>query len=357
MSRGAGIDPPNRFSSSHRETDLSDLEYSDPEDIAETQRAQPTSFLADTSKSIISSNESPDIPFDASVNPYRGCEHGCAYCYARPTHEMLGYGAGIDFESKIMVKHDAPRLLREALAKPSWIPRPIAFSGVTDCYQPAERRFRLTRQCLEVCRDFRNPVTIVTKNVLILRDLDLLQDLAAKQLVQVRLSITTLDAALARTLEPRTPPPAVRLEAVRRLAAAGIPVGVLLAPVIPGLNDDEIPRILEAVAAAGAKSADYVLLRLPLSVKPVFLDWLDRQEPLKKERVLGRLRDMRGGELNVSQFGTRMSGEGPYANQIASVFRIFAKRQGLGGDLPELDVSQFRRVMPGGWVQGDLFGP
>lgn len=351
--RGAGIDPPNRFESTSREEDLSQLEFEPPEEL---RRPRRTEFLADDSKSILTTNDSPDVGFDMSVNPYRGCEHGCAYCYARPTHETLGMGAGLDFETKIVVKHAAPKLLREALLKPSYRPQPIAFSGVTDCYQPAERRFRLTRQCLEVLHEFRNPVSIITKNALILRDLDLLAEMAAKSLAQVFLSVTSLESSLQQVLEPRTAPPAARLEAIRRLSAAGVPVGVLVAPVIPGLTDEELPKILAAAAQAGARTAGYVMLRLPLSVRPIFLDWLERHAPLKKDRVESLLREMRGGELNVATFGERMRGEGPYAKQIAGLFRVFTKRYGLDGDLPELDVSRFRRVGAGGWVQGALFG-
>jgi DNA repair photolyase len=286
------------------------------------------------------------VGFRYSVNPYRGCEHGCAYCYARPSHEWLGFNAGLDFESKVLVKHDAPALLRQALARPAWRGEPIAISGVTDCYQPAERRFRLTRGCLEVALEHCQAVSLVTKNALVLRDLDLLQPLAAKRLVHVYVSVTTLDPALAGNLEPRTSRPAARLEAVRRLAAGGVPVGVLVAPIIPAVNDSEIPAILQAAHEAGAQSAGSILLRLPLAVRPIFEDWLARNLPDRAERVLARIRDTRGGRLNDSQFGRRMQGQGEYAAGIAQTFRVFAQRLGLDGRLPPHDTTLFRRPEP-----------
>jgi DNA repair photolyase len=278
------------------------------------------------------------------VNPYRGCAHGCAYCYARNTHEYLGYNAGLDFETKILVKVNAPELLREFLSRDSWQPEPITFSGVTDCYQPAERAYRLTRGCLEVASEFRQPVGIITKNALIVRDLDLLQQMAKDRLVHVFLSITSLNPELARTMEPRTSIPAARLRAVRMLAEAGIPVGVMTAPIIPGLNDSEIPAILEAARAAGAQAAGYVFLRLPLTVEPVFREWLRRTQPLKVERVEQRLLQSRGGKMSVSKWGERMRGSGEIAEQIGQVFRVFSQRLGFPG-LPPLDCSQFVRPL------------
>ena len=288
---------------------------------------------------------SPDIPFRYSVNPYRRCAHGCSDGYARNSHEYLGFNAGLDFETKIVVKHAAPELFRDFLAKESWKPEPITFSGVTDCYQPAEREFRLTRQCLAVALECRQPVSIITKNALVLRDLDLLQPLAEAGLVHVFLSITTLDAQLARTMEPRTSIPLSRLRAVRVLAQAGVPVGVMAAPVIPGLNDSEIPSLLEAAHEAGAKSAGYVLLRLPLTVEPVFREWLERTQPLKAERVQQRIRHSRHGKLSNSKWGERMEGQGEIAGQIGKMFRVFSQRYGFGR-LPPLDASQFRPPAP-----------
>lgn len=340
--RGAQIDPPNRFATSRTELDYDQRAFDDSDLFADSINLK-TQFLPDASKSVLTHNDSPDVGFEWSVNPYRGCEHGCAYCYARPTHETLGMNAGSDFESRIMVKHDAPVLLRAAISKPSWRPAPINFSGVTDCYQPAERRFRLTRQCLQILYEHRNPATIVTKNVLLLRDLPLLKEMAARGLIQVILSVTTLDAELAATMEPRTPPPAARLEAVRRLSAAGIPTGVLMAPLVPGLTDHEIPTLLAAVAAAGARMAGYTILRLPLAVKPIFLDWLERSQPLRATKVLGLLRQLRGGELNDAEFGSRMRGEGPYAQTLNQTFKLFAKRLGLDRGFDPLNTSDFRR--------------
>lgn len=342
--RGALTNPDNRFESTR-------VEREEPDD-----RIVATQFFPDQSKSVLTRNDSPDVGFEFSVNPYRGCEHGCSYCYARPTHETLAIGAGIDFETKIMVKENAPELLEEALLKPAWRPQPIAFSGVTDCYQPAERRYRLTRRCLEVLNVFRNPAIVITKNVLLLRDLDLLKQMAERRLIQVNLSVTTLDESLQKAMEPRTPTPSARLDAISRLADAGVPVNVLMAPIIPGLTDGEIPSLLKSVKEAGARSAFYVMLRLPLAVKPIFLAWLDRHHPLKARRVKARILDVRGGELNDSRFETRMSGEGLYAEQIEKTFALFARRLGLDGPSPPLDTTNFRRVR-GGMVQGELFGP
>lgn len=304
--------------------------------------AVPTEFLSDNSKSILAENSSPDIPFRYSLNPYRGCEHGCAYCYARPYHEMLGLNAGLDFETKILVKHNAADLLRRELARNSWEPEPISMSGVTDCYQPVERRLRLTRACLEVLREARNPVVIVTKNALALRDLDLLEQMAAERLVHVGVSLTTLDEALAREMEPRTSRPAERLRAIRELSAAGVPVRAMVAPVIPGLTDSEIPSVLKAAKRAGAGAASYILLRLPLSVEPVFRDWLGRTHPLKQRRVESLLRSTRSGALSDAKFGTRMRGTGLLAEQIRDTFDVFARKYALDGKLPELDTSRFR---------------
>jgi DNA repair photolyase len=245
-----------------------------------------------------------------------------------------------------MVKEDAPELFREFLGRKNWVPEPIAMSGVTDCYQPAERHYRLTRRCLEVASEAKQPMTLITKNALVLRDLDILAPMAIEQLTHVNLSITTLDPALARSMEPRTSTPLARLRAVKTLTDAGVPVGVLVAPLIPGLNDSEIPAILEASKAAGARSAGFVLLRLPLTVAPVFIEWLEREQPGRSKKVIDRLREARGGRLNDSNFGSRMSGSGARPDQIASLFRLFRKRHGLDGGLPPLDTTKFRPPLP-----------
>ncbi|MBI2825319.1 MAG: PA0069 family radical SAM protein [Planctomycetia bacterium] len=339
VGRGAQASPANRFEAVHAEADFEQIEADD--DLLAPRRAVPTEFLADRSRSIIATNDSPDVGFRYSINAYRGCEHGCAYCYARPSHELLGMNAGLDFETKVMVKHDAPALLREALCRPAWTGEMIMMSGVTDCYQPAERRLRLTRGLLEVMLEARQSCGIITKNALVVRDLDILTEMAALNLVHVHISVTTLDADLVGVLEPRTSRPAARLEAIRRLTAAGVPVGVLVAPIIPGLTDHEPPQVLEAVAAAGAKTASYVLLRLPHTVRPVFLDWLAANRPAQYERVESRIRATRDGKLYNSAFGERQRGRGKYAEQIAQNFRVFKKKYGLDGSLPPLDTSLF----------------
>lgn len=276
------------------------------------------------------------------------CGFGGSYCYARPGHETLGMNAGLDFESKIVVKFDAPRLLRRELNHPQWTGEPISMSGVTDCYQPAERKFRLTRSLLEVMNEANQPVGIVTKNALVVRDLDLLAPMAARNLTRVFISITTLDADLARKLEPRTTAPEARLRAIRTLTNAGIPVGVMVAPIIPGINDHQVPQILEAAAQAGACTAGYVLLRLPLAVEPIFLAWLDIHYPLARPKVESLIRSMRSGDLYRSEFGRRMQGQGPYADGLKNAFQVFAKKYGLDGSLPEFDTSQFRPpALPG----------
>lgn len=333
--RGAVSNPPNRFEGITLERDADYDPAQDP--------SPRTQFLRDHSRTIISYNDSPDILFRASLNPYRGCEHGCAYCYARITHEFLGFSAGLDFETKIMVKEDAPALLRRELSSRRWMPQLLALSGVTDCYQPIERRLQLTRQCLAVLAEFRNPVGIVTKNHLVTRDLDLLRELAAHHAVAVNLSINSLNRELAARLEPRASQPDHRLAAVAELHQAGIPVGVLVAPVIPGLNDHEIASVLAAAKAVGARWAALQLLRLPLTVAPVFEQWLRQNVPEKADKVLGRIRAMRGGRLNDPRFGARMHGEGIFAEQINRLFEIARKKAGLPNDGPELSVKAFRR--------------
>lgn len=335
--RGAGSDPANRF-----ERTRVVAEAYDGEEFDERPRLR-TEFIKDTSKSIISENTSPDIPFRYSVNPYRGCEHGCAYCYARPTHEYLGYSAGLDFESKILVKEDAAKLLRSALMKPSWVGEPITLSGNTDCYQPAEREWRLTRACVEVLAEFGNPVSVITKNALVTRDLDLYAGLAAKGAAMVYVSLTSLDDELCRDLEPRTSRPAARLRALRELAEAGVPTGVAVAPVIPGLNDHEIPALLEAAADAGARFAAMTPLRLPLAVAPLFEEWLERFRPLRKDKVLANQRRVRGGHLNDARFGSRMRGEGATAETVRQLFKLHAKKLGLNQQRVTLSRDAFKR--------------
>ncbi len=333
--RGAGSNPPNRFEPLRLERG----EDWDPE-------ADPlprTLFLRDLSQSIISRNDSPDVGFAAMINPYRGCEHGCIYCYARPTHEYLGFSAGLDFETRIMVKEHAPELLERELASPKYQPEPLGLSGVTDCYQPIERRLKLTRRCLEVLARFRHPVGIVTKNQLITRDLDLLSELAKYDAISVCISVTSLDVELRAVLEPRTSPPAARLAAIRTLAQARIPVGVLVAPVIPGLTDHEMPAILAAAAAAGASFASYEILRLPLAVAPLFEQWLHTHFPDRAEKVLGRIRAIRGGKLNDARFRSRMRGEGIFAEQISRMFHVGCRKSGLLEDAPKLSIASFRR--------------
>lgn len=333
--RGASSNPANRFE---------ELVLEPVDDFpAEEEPGPRTQFFRDASQSIITFNDSPDIPFRASINPYRGCEHGCSYCYARPTHEYLGFSAGLDFETRIMVKENAPELLRKALSSPKWEPQTLAMSGVTDCYQPVERRLQLTRGCLAVLAEFRNPVGIVTKNALVTRDIDLLRELAAYRAVRVTLSIHSLDQELARRLEPRAALPRQRLAAVRALAEAGVPVGVMVAPIIPALNDHEIPSVLAAAKEAGADWAGMELLRLPLTVAPVFQEWLANHAPGKQAKILDRIRAIRGGRLNDPRFGKRMVGEGLFADQIHQMFHVGCRRAGFGADVPEPSTAAFRK--------------
>jgi DNA repair photolyase len=331
--RGASSNPPNRFEPLLLEPDH---EYDPSED-----RPLATQFFRDTTSSIINYNDSPDVGFSASINPYRGCEHGCIYCYARPTHEFLGFSAGLDFESRIMVKQDAPALLRKELSARKWQPQPIAISGVTDCYQPIEKKLKLTRGCLEVLAEFRNPAGLITKNHLVTRDIDLLQDLARFQAVVVFISVTTLDSQLTPKLEPRASLPQHRLAAIEALSQAGIPVGVMVAPVIPGLTDHEMPAILAAAARAGAQSAGYVTLRLPYGVAPLFEQWLARHFPERQEKILNRIRSLRGGKLNDANFGSRMSGEGIFAEQIEKMFEVGCRKAGLSRNRTDLSTAAF----------------
>ena len=345
--RGTTEQPANRFVATHRERDP------DAEDLDPAEEPLPrTDFLRDNTQSILTTNDSPDLGFTYSLNPYRGCEHGCIYCYARPYHEYLGFSAGFDFESKIMVKHNAPELLRRELASPKWQPQSIAMSGVTDCYQPVEGKLQITRRCLEVLAEFRNPVGIVTKNALVTRDLDVLSELARHHCVVVLISLTTLDPELRSILEPRTSPPAARLATIRKLSEAGIPVGVMTAPIIPAINDHELPKLIAAAAEAGAKFAGKVVLRLPHAVAPLFEAWLTRHFPDRKEKVLNQIRALRGGQLNDPRFGSRMTGEGIFAEQISRMFHAACQRAGLATHRIELSPDHFRRIAIG---QGELW--
>lgn len=345
--RGAEHNPKNRF-------ERLELTFG-PETWAAEDEApgQQTKFYKDTSKTVLARNESPDIGYNVSLNPYRGCEHGCIYCYARPTHEYLGFSLGLDFESKIMVKKDAPALLRRELAAPSWQPQPVGMGGVTDIYQPVERKLELTRRCLEVFLDFRNPVTLVTKSHLITRDLDLLQELSAFGAVSVAVSLTTLDEDLWRVMEPRAASPTRRLDAVRKLAAAGVHVGVLTSPIIPGLNDAEIPQLIGAAVDAGAQFAGYGLVHLPYGLKDLFAGWVEATFPDRAGKILNRIRELRGGKLNDPRFGYRMRGEGPFADQIASLHRLACRRAGLPKPGFRLATEHFR--VPGRSTQPGLF--
>ena len=341
--RGAASNPGNRFARSH----YSVSDWDEPD-----ESSPDTVLLRDSTRSIIAYNDSPDVGFDASINPYRGCEHGCIYCFARPNHEYLGFSAGLDFETKILVKEQAPELLRQELMLPSWKPQTLAISGVTDAFQPIERRLRLTRRCLEVLVEFRNPVVIITKNELVTRDIDLLSALARHDAALVFVSVTSLRGELARELEPRASQPQKRIAAIEALAAAGIPVGVLVAPVIPGLTDHEMPGILAACRKAGAIAAGFVPLRLPFGVAPLFEEWLTLHAPLQKDKILNRVREIRGGRMNDPNFGSRLRGEGEYAKQMKNLFEATCRKVGLNASRPALSVEAFRR--PGS--QMSLFG-
>jgi DNA repair photolyase len=337
--RGAGSNPANRF-------DKIDVVPDPDAEIDWSDEPRPkTIYLRDTSRSIIASNDSPDVMIEASINPYRGCEHGCIYCYARPTHEYFGLSAGLDFETKIFVKEQAPELLRNELMSPKWDVRVVSLSGVTDCYQPIERKLELTRKCLQVLAEFKNPCGVITKNHLVTRDTDVLAELSAQNLAIAILSITTLDKEVQRVMEPRTSTPAMRLDAVEKLAKAGVRVGVMVAPVVPGLTDHEMPAILKAAAEAGACFAGYVPVRLPFAVKEMFEGWLEQHFPDRKKKVLSRIRDIRGGKLNDSNFHTRMSGEGPMAEQLGQMFDVAKRRAGITEKLPPLSKDLFRRPL------------
>ena len=332
--RGATGNPAGRF-----ERLATIAEHVDDDD---DRPPRATELYRDTSKSILSYNDSPDVGMTVYLNAYRGCEHGCIYCYARPYHEYLGLSAGVDFESRIFVKENAAALLRRELGAKSWTPQPIGFSGVTDCYQPVERKLKITRACLEVLAEFRNPVGIITKSHTVTRDIDVLRELASHNAAVVILSITTLDDHVSGVMEPRASRPQRRLDALRQLSAAGIPVGVNVAPIVPGLTDHEVPAILKAAADAGATTAGRIVLRLPYGVKDLFADWLEAHFPDRKAKVLNRVRDMRDGKLNDPNFGSRMSGEGPFAEAIHQVFDLHRRKLGLT-KRHELSTAAFRQ--------------
>jgi DNA repair photolyase len=347
--RGATTNTSGRFERESR-VDFDDG-WSDGDDLP----AFATSVTIEKPKTIVTRNTSPDIGFDRSINPYRGCEHGCAYCYARPTHAFMGLSPGLDFESRLFAKPDAARLLERELAAPGWEVRPIALGTNTDPYQPIERRWKITREVLEVLDRTSHPVTVVTKSALVLRDLDLLAAMASRGLARVALSITTLDRGLSRSMEPRAATPEKRLETLRALSEAGVPTGVLVAPIIPALNDPEIERILEAAAAAGAREAGYVLLRLPLEVSEIFKGWLLERHPDRYRHVLSLIRSMREGKDYDSGWGRRMRGSGPYADTIRRRFELAMKRFGLArGRRDGLDCTKFVAPTPNG-VQLSLF--
>jgi DNA repair photolyase len=348
IGRGSAANPPNRFERLQVEDDFEQLDDTDAADLQAARLRQPTTYLRDTSRTAIASNDSPDVGFSHSVNPYRGCAHGCCYCYARPTHEYLGLSAGLDFETQVFVKTDVAALLRAELAHPRWVPTPLGMCGVTDAYQPVERSLGLTRQCLTVLAECLHPVTIVTKNHLVMRDLDLLSTLASASATRVYVSITTLDPHLSAAMEPRASSPARRLAAVTALAAAGVPVGVLMAPVVPGLTDHEIHAVVRAAADAGAGSVGHIPLRLPMAVAGLFGEWLDRHYPDRKDKVLNRVRSMRGGKLNDARFGHRMRGHGVWADQMRTMFDTARRRVGLHQRrLPDVSTAAFRPPLAG----------
>jgi DNA repair photolyase len=348
--RGSSSRLEGRFARTSRETEP-DAEYEEA-----TAAGPGTQLQPEAARSVISRNDSPDVPFSQSINPYRGCEHGCIYCYARPAHAYMDLSPGIDFETRIFFKVGAAATLRRELSRPGYQCRPITIGANTDGYQPVERQLRVTRAILEVLRDCRQPVSIVTKSALVERDLDILASMAAQRLVRVMISVTTLDDELKRRMEPRTASPARRLQTIRCLTDAGVPAGVLAAPMIPALNDHELEAILEAAAAAGAKTAGYILLRLPHEVAPLFDEWLGQHYPLRRAHVLGLLRDMRGGAINDPAFGSRMSGRGTLSQLLRQRFERACRALGLNrGDGPEFDTSRFRRPQ-GTRTQLDLFG-
>jgi DNA repair photolyase len=338
--RGSQFNLPNRFEKIFIDKDsFQNDEYFDFEN---EENKIPTTFFNDYSKTILAKNESPDLGSGYSINPYRGCEHGCIYCYARPTHEYLGFSSGLDFETKIMVKRDAPKLLEETFMKKSWDPQSIFFSGNTDCYQPVERKLQITRSCLEVFLKFRNPLGVITKNALIQRDIDILKQLSELNLVRVIISITTLKSELQRVMEPRTSTPQRRLQTIEFLADNKIPVGVNVAPIIPGLTDEEIPSILKEASDRGAKFAGRVVLRLPYQIKELFSDWVKREFPDRANKILNRIKELHNGKLYDSNFGTRMTGVGNWADTIQKIFLVNCNKLNLNKERIPLSTNLFR---------------
>jgi len=339
--RGAGLNPGNRFDGLRLHVLGEQLEAAVEAHPKGVQL--PTRIYADRTRSVINRVDSPDLNFNWTLNPYRGCEHGCIYCYARPTHELLGFSCGVDFETKIVAKHDAAGILERELAAPSWTGEPIVMSGVTDCYQPIEAKLGITRRCLEVMAECGQPVGVVTKSHLVVRDIESLKQLAKVNAVSVGISLTTLDAHLSAMMEPRASCPADRLRTISELSEAGIPVMAILAPIIPGLNDREIPRLLEAAANAGARSAMWMMVRLPYQVSNLFIEWLVRHFPNRAHKIESQIRDMRGGKLYDSSFEHRMRGSGAIARQIRDTFRVFSARHGLDRSSPPLSSDAFRK--------------
>jgi len=344
--RGTSLNPHNRFQTLATDRQADDGWHQDPaDDVCPDSIA--TQVMDEQVKTIISRNQSPDVPFDQSINPYRGCEHACVYCFARPTHAYWDMSPGLDFETRLIAKPNAAQKLREALDKPGYQPKPIALGVNTDAYQPVEKQRRITREVLEVLAEYRHPVSIITKGALILRDLDLLSDLAKDGLCSVRVSLTTLDNTLKGQMEPRTAAPSTRLKIIRELSAAGVPTGIILGPVIPFINDNELEAILNAAAEAGATRASWIMLRLPLEIDELFKDWLERHYPQRADRVMGRIRDLRGGKSYDATFGRRMTGTGPYSDLIRQRFNKKAKQLGMGlHEAEPLRTDRFRR--PGG---------
>ena len=336
--RGALSQPGVRFDAWTRDADLEHVIHElENDELAPLQ----TTVNEDPAKSIISHNQSPDIPFEQSINPYKGCEHGCVYCYARPSHAYLGLSPGLDFETKLFYKRNAAALLKAELSKRGYQPKIIALGANTDPYQPIEKKYRITRSILETLRDFNHPVSIISKSALVERDIDILQPMAERNLVRVYLSITTLDHGISRYLEPRTSAPLRRMQAMRTLNDAGIPTGVVVAPIIPALTDQDIEHVLESASAAGAKSSGYVLLRLPLEVRPLFIEWLQRHFPQRANHVMSLIRQMRNGKDNDANFGSRMRGEGEFAKLLAQRFAKTCARLGINIERTALDLSQF----------------
>jgi DNA repair photolyase len=338
--RGAGIDVPNRFEPIL--LDPADTQLPDT-DLAGPTPAIPARYLQEHCRTALTYNDSPDIPFEVSLNPYRGCEHGCSYCYARPSHEYFGLSAGLEFETVIFCKTGLAERLREDLAARTYRPSTITLSGITDAYQPVERRLRITRACLELLTASRHPVDIITKSHLVTRDLDLLGELAKHQAARVDISLTSLDNEVAARMEPRAASPARRLEAIAACREAGVPVGVLCSPIIPGLTDHELPRLLQSAADAGAQWAHMIPLRLPGAVAPVFLDWLERNHPDRYDKVLNRQRELKGGKLNDARFGHRFEAQGPFYDHLRQILHLYRKKLGLADHGPKLSTEHFRK--------------